>query len=85
MAAPRWEKALRGPVSVVLIVLATVLALAGGVALYMREEIINSDAFADRASDALQRDAVRRVVAREVVVQLFDRGSTDLISARPVL
>ena len=85
MAAPRWEKTLRGPVSVVLIVLATVLALAGGVALYMREEIINSDAFADRASDALQRDAVRRVVAREVVVQLVDRGSTDLISARPVL
>jgi hypothetical protein len=81
MAAPRWEKALRRAVSVVVIV----LAVAGGVALYMRQEIINSDAFADRASDALQRDAVRRVVAREVVVQLFDRGSTDLISARPVL
>ena len=75
----------RGGLSVVLVVLATAFALTGGVALYVRQEIVTSGAFADRATGALERDAVRRVVSREIVVQLIDRGSTDLISARPVV
>ena len=75
----------RGALSVVLIVAATVLAVAGGVALYAREEIVDADAFTERAVDAVERDPVREVVSREIVVQLIDRGSTDLISARPVL
>ena len=76
---------LRGPFSVVLIVVATVLGTAGGVTLYARQQIIAPRAFAGRAADALDHDALRRVVAREIVVQLIDQGSTDLISARPVL
>src|SRR4051794_29053877 len=79
------ERIGRGTLSVVLIVVATVLAVAGGVALYARQEIVEPHAFADRAENALERDAVRQVVAREIVVQLIDRGSTDLISARPVI
>ena len=75
----------RGTLSVALIVVATALGVAGGVSLYARQQLIAPHPFADRATDALQRDAVRRVVAREIVVQLIDRGSTDLISARPVI
>jgi len=75
----------RGAVSVILIVLATVVAVAGGVTLYVRDEIVDSGAFADRAVDALQQPAVRRVVAREIVVQLVERSSQDLVAARPVL
>ena len=75
----------RGTLSVALIVVATALGVAGGVSLYARQQLIAPQPFADRATDALERDAVRRVVAREIVVQLIDRGSTDLISARPVI
>ena len=75
----------RGPLSAGLAVLAVVAALAGGVALYVQEEVVSSDAFADRAVAALENPDVRRVVSREIVVGLIDRGSTDLISARPVV
>jgi Short repeat of unknown function (DUF308) len=75
----------RSAVSLVLIVVAAVLLVVGGVALYVRQEIVEPEAFADRAAAALREDAVREVVAREIVVQLIDRGTTDLISARPVL
>ena len=75
----------RGALSVVLIVAAAVVGVAGGVALYAREEIVDANAFTERAVDALERDPVREVVSREIVVQLIDRGSTDLISARPVI
>jgi hypothetical protein len=68
-----------------LIVLATVLAVGGGVVLYVRQELVNRGAFADRATAALRADPVRRVVATELVVQVIDRGSTDVISARPLL
>ncbi len=76
---------LRGPVSAGLAVLAVVAALAGGVALYVQQEVVSSDAFADRAVAALENPDVRRVVSREIVVGLIDQGSTDLISARPVV
>jgi hypothetical protein len=76
---------LREPIGVVLVVVAAALAVVGGVTLYVREEIVDSHAFGERAAEALDRDALRQVVAREVVVQLVERGSTDLVSARPVI
>ena len=56
---------IRGTLSVALIVATALLALTGGVALYLREAIVDSDAFAGRAVSALDREPVRRVVARE--------------------
>ena len=85
MTAARRTLTARGPLSVLLIVLATALGLAGGVALYLRQQIVDPESFADRAVDALADDDVRKVVSRELVVQVIDRGSSDLISARPVL
>ena len=71
--------------SVVLVVLGSVLLFAGVVALYAREEVIDREAFADRALTALDDDDVRNLVAREIVINLIDRGSTDLVAARPLI
>src|SRR5829696_2683380 len=71
--------------SIVLAVIGAVLLFAGTVTLYAREEVIDREAFADRAVAALDDDGVRRLVSREIVVNLVDRGSTDLVAARPLL
>ena len=65
--------------------LAALVSVAAIVGLYLRAEIADRDAFADRAVAALEEPAVRQVTAREVVVGLLERGSPDLVSARPLL
>jgi hypothetical protein len=82
--APRPRR-LRGVTSVVLIVLASLSAAAGGVALYAREEVVNTDAFVDRAADALQQPTIQRVVGREITVQLLEPALPDAVAARPVI
>ncbi|HYN51799.1 MAG TPA: hypothetical protein VES62_12815, partial [Thermoleophilaceae bacterium] len=52
---------------------------------YLRTQVLDQEAFADRAVAALEDDGVRKVVGREIVVNLIDRGSTDLVAARPLL
>jgi hypothetical protein len=81
----RLSDATRLTTSIVLVVLGAVLLFAGTIALYAREEIIDREAFADRAVAALDDDGVRHLVSREIVVNLVDRGSTDLVAARPLL
>ena len=71
--------------AVVLVVLGAVLLFAGTITFYAREEIIDQEAFADRAVEALDDDGLRRVVGREIVVNAIERGSTDLVGARPLL
>jgi hypothetical protein len=68
-----------------LAILAATAVFVGGTCLYVRQELLNSTAFADRTSAALAKGAVRRVVAREIVVQVIDRASPDLLAARPVI
>jgi hypothetical protein len=72
-------------ISVVLIVLGAVLLFVGSIAYYARTEVIDQESFADRALVALEDDGLRKVVRREIVVNLIDRGSSDLIAARPLL
>jgi hypothetical protein len=79
----RWSG--RDLVSVVLSLLAALATVAAILALYAKAEIGNRDAFADRAVAALEDPAVRQVVARQVVVGVLERGSPDLLSARPLL
>ena len=74
----RFPQRSRSAASVALIAVGAVLLLAGTLALYAREQIVDRDAFANRAVDALEDDRVRTVVGREIVVYLVDRGSTDL-------
>ena len=59
--------------------------LSGTVAFYARQQLIDERAFADRAVAALDDDRVRHVVGRELVVAAIERGSTDLVAARPML
>jgi hypothetical protein len=75
----------RTAVSYALIIVAAVVLLVGGIAWYAREEIVDPNGFADHAVEALQNDEVRDVAANEFVVNVIDRGSTDLVSARPIL
>ncbi|WP_445149779.1 DUF308 domain-containing protein [Baekduia sp. Peel2402] len=69
----------------VLAVVAAVVAVGAIVALYLKAEIGDRDRFADRAVVALDDSSVRDVVARQIVVGVIERGSPDLISARPLL
>jgi uncharacterized membrane protein HdeD (DUF308 family) len=71
--------------SVVMLIVGAVLLIAGTVAFYAREQIIDREAFAGRAVDALEDDGVRTVVGREIVIYLAERGSADLAAARPLL
>jgi hypothetical protein len=81
----RLSERTRSVASTVLVIGAAVLLLVGTLAVYTRTQVIARDAFADRAVAALDRDAVRHAVGREVVTGLLDRGSTDLVGARPLL
>jgi hypothetical protein len=75
----------RDLVAVVLSLLAAVATVGAVAAIYLRAEIADRDAFADRAVAALDDSAVREVAARQVVVGVIERGSPDLISVRPLL
>lgn len=75
----------RTTLSIVLAAIGAVLTFAGAVLLYARAEIIEERSFADHAAEALEADATRELIATEVVVQLIERGSADLVAARPVL
>lgn len=75
----------RVTVSIVLVVVGAVLLVAGAVAFYARGQIVDRQAFADRAVAALEDDEVRRVVGREIVTYAVEHGSADLVAARPLL
>ena len=68
-----------------LAVAGAVLVFAGALLLYVRSEILDEDAFADRAAAALNDDATRDVVSTEIVVGLIENGSPDLVAARPLV
>ena len=75
----------RDSTSVALAVVGSVLLLLGAVLFYAREEIVKPEPFADKAEQALADDEVRVIVSREIVVNLVERGSPDLVAGRPVL
>jgi hypothetical protein len=90
MTGPATHNAERSPfarsaLSIALAILATVAVVVGGICLYARQELLSSHAFAQRTVAALGHEPVRRVVSREIVVQVIDKGSPDLIAARPVI
>ena len=68
-----------------LAILAAVAIVIGGACVYARAELLNAHAFADRTVSALAKEPVRRVVSREIVVQVIDQSSPDLIAARPLI
>ena len=81
----RLPDSVRGLASAILIVLGAVLLFAGTLTFYAREQVIDREAFADRALEALDDDGLRHLVSREIVVNAIERGSTDLVAARPLI
>jgi len=75
----------RAKASMALAVLAAVAVAAGGICLYAREALLDSHSFADRTVSALAKAPVRHVVSRELVVQVVDKSSPDLLAARPLI
>ncbi len=75
----------RNRASIALAVVGAVLAVIGVLLLYVRVELVDEDAFADHTVTALKDDRVRELAATEIVVQLVERGSPDLVAARPLL
>ncbi len=75
----------RSWLSLVLVVIGCGLVLVGGVTLYLREEVLDSQAFADRAVEAVHEPAVQHVLARRLTVQLIEPGFPDLIAGRPII
>ena len=79
--ADRWRR-LAARTLVALASLAIVLAL---VAAYARQATVDSDQFANRATDALSDDSVRSLVAQKITDEVVLKNEADLIAARPIL
>lgn len=75
----------RRVVSVVLITIAGLMALVGGVSLWGRKAIFDPQGFAGRATETLQSEDVRQVLAEQVTTQLIERGSAELVTIRPLV
>ena len=71
--------------SIALAVIGAALLVVGGLALYAREEIVDQDAFAQRATQTLDDDAVGHAIARELAAEVSNAGPPQLVSARPIL
>ncbi len=63
-----------------LAIAAVALALAGGLARYLRDEIVAPRPFADRALAALDREPVRTAVVDAVAAQVESRVPSTLLS-----
>lgn len=68
-----------------LTVVAAALALAGLTAGYVKWELAEPDAFADRGVNALQSEAARAAIAEQIVVAALERRSPDLVATRPLV
>jgi hypothetical protein len=71
--------------SIALAVVGCVLAVVGGIAFYVREEVFEATGFADNASESLKHTEVQEALADPIVDQAVDNGPDALINARPVL
>ncbi len=84
-AAPAHSSGARRLLSLALIVLAGPVALFGTAVLYLREEVLDSQAFADRAVNVVHEPTMSRVIAREITVQVVEPALPDLIAGRPLI
>jgi len=81
----RWTRRGRWTLSTVLTVVAMVFVLLGGTTLYLREEVFDAGAFGDRAAASLQKSDLRGTISDIVVATAIEKGTTELIQAKPLL
>jgi hypothetical protein len=67
-----------------LLIVASLLALTGGIAVYGRAVLTNENRFSDRLAETLRSSTVQDVVARSVTDRI-EAGHPDLIGVRPVI
>ena len=75
----------RRRLSVSLGLLGALLLLAGLLSLWGRAVLFDADGFAERATAALERDAVRELLAERVSDQIIAQTSAELITIRPLV
>jgi hypothetical protein len=75
----------RRRLSAVLAVLAAVALLAGLITGYAKLAVFSSDEFSDRATAALEDDAVKAEIGRRVTDDLILNAQADLVGFRPVI
>jgi uncharacterized membrane protein HdeD (DUF308 family) len=68
-----------------LVALASLLLLAATLAWYARAAVLDSGAFADRATAAVQDTGVRTLIADRVTDQVILRHRANLTTARPII
>jgi hypothetical protein len=68
-----------------LLVAASLALFFGTVTLYVRATILDPREFADRATATLEDSEVRTVVSTRIVEEAIEKGSAELIQARPLL
>jgi hypothetical protein len=62
-----------------------VFVLVGGTTLYLREEVFDAGAFADRAASSLTNSDIRGAISDIVVATAIEKGTTELLQAKPLL
>ena len=75
----------RGTTSAILAVVAAVLATAAAVLGYVRDEIVERDAFTGRVVSSLDDPAVRGFVADRLSRVVAGAGDGDLVAVRPLV
>lgn len=79
------RRAPRPLASWLLLVLGALLLIAAQLTLWTESALLDSGGFADRASAALGDERVQAYVASFIVDQLIERGSSELVAARPLI
>jgi hypothetical protein len=69
----------------ILTVVAALFLLVGGLTFYLRQEVSDEGAFAHRAQSALQKADIRQTISDQIVNTAIERGSTELLQAKPLL
>jgi hypothetical protein len=68
-----------------LVVVASAVLLLALVAAYARHALVDSDQFANRATEALRADSVKTLIAERITDQVVLKNNRDLIAARPII
>src|SRR3954447_8439106 len=58
------------------------LALVAG---YARQSVVNSDQFANRATEALRDDSVQSLIGEKITDEVVLKQNADLVAARPLI
>jgi hypothetical protein len=68
-----------------LVVLASLALVLTLVAAYAQQTAVNSDQFANRATEALRDDSVNALLAQKITDEVILKREVDLIGARPII